>query len=57
MKDWLVGIGTVMIGTGSILTAIVSLKTLRATRSVKDDVAENTAVTKDIHAAVTGGQE
>ena len=57
MKDWLAGIGTVMIGTGSILTAIVSLKTLRATRSVKDDVAENTAVTKDIHAAVTGGQE
>lgn len=53
MGDYLVGIGTVMIGIGTILTAVVSLKSLKATRSVKDDVAENTGLTQDIHAAVT----
>jgi hypothetical protein len=57
MNDLLVGIGTLMIGIGSILTAVVSLKSLRATRAVKVDVAENTAITKATHAVVTGSQE
>jgi hypothetical protein len=53
VNDLLVGVGTMMIGVGTILTAVVSLRTLRTTRSVKTDIAENTAMTKEVHAAVT----
>ena len=52
MNDLLVGVGTMMIGVGTILTAVVSLRTLRTTRSVKTDIAENTAISKEVHAAV-----
>ena len=54
MNDYLVGIGTMLIGIGTILTAVVSLKSLKATRAVKVDVAENTALTRATHAVVTG---
>jgi hypothetical protein len=53
MDNLLIGLGTMMIGFGTILTAVVSLRTLRTTRSVKTDIAENTAMTKEVHAAVT----
>jgi hypothetical protein len=54
VNDYLVGIGTMLIGIGTILTAVVSLKSLKATRAVKVDVAENTALTRATHAVVTG---
>jgi hypothetical protein len=56
MNDLLVGIGTMLIGVGTILTAVVSLKSLRATRAVKVDVAENTAITKATQTAMTALQ-
>jgi hypothetical protein len=48
----LTGIGTMLIGVGTIITAGVSLWTLRTTRRVKADVAENTAITSEVHHAV-----
>jgi hypothetical protein len=41
----LVGIGTVMAGVGSLIAAVVAVKSLRETRGVKSDLAENTAIT------------
>jgi hypothetical protein len=49
----LVGIGTVLAGIGAVITSVVGIKTLRVSRGVKTDLAENTALTNDVHDAVT----
>lgn len=48
----LIGIGTLLVGVGTVVTAFVSVWTLRTARAVKADVAENTSLTNDVHEAV-----
>lgn len=48
----LAGIGTLLLGIASLITAGVSVWTLRTARSVKSGLDENTTLTSEVHRAV-----